>query len=150
MIAMLLMLQAFEAPQPRMQCTPALTARATPHGWGGGRTVADGGRLPVGQAATVALVPGKRLAVTPAKPGAGAAAVSFDVPTAGRWRVSLDQGAWIDVVRGPVAVESAAHGHGAPCSGVRKQVEFDLARGRYGLQLSGEAGARVRVMVSRG
>lgn len=150
MILTLMMLQAFEPPQPRMQCTPALVARATPRGWSGARMVADGGRLAIGEAATVALVPGKRLAVTLAKPGAASAAVSFVVPHAGRWRVSLDQGAWIDVVRGKAAVESVAHGHGTPCSGVRKRVEFDLTPGRYGLQLSGEAGARVRVMVSRG
>lgn len=145
MIAALLLLQA-------AACTPQATAAATPAGWSAPVAATDGATLVPGRAATVTLVAGKALAVVPAtakaKAGAAGASLGFTVPRAGRWRVSLDTGAWVDVVRDGRAVASVGHGHGGPCSGVRKQVEFDLAPGRYDLQLSGAGGTSVRVMVA--
>lgn len=143
MIAALLLLQA-------AACTPQAIAAATPAGWSAPVAATDGATLLPGRAATVTLVAGKALAVVPAtaKAGMAGASLGFRVPRAGRWRVSLDTGAWVDVVRDGRAVASVGHGHGGPCSGVRKQVEFDLAPGRYDLQLSGAAAASVRVMVA--
>lgn len=141
MIAALLLLQA-------AACTPAQVAKDTPAGWASPADAANGGALAIGRAATVALVTGARPAVAPGKPGAASASLGFVVPRAGRWRVSLDSGVWVDVVRDGRAVASAAHGHGAACGGVRKRVEFELGAGRYVLQLSGAAGVRVRAMVS--
>lgn len=72
--------------------------------------------------------------------------VPIEVKKAGRLIVALDAGAWIDLVRDAKFVKPAAHGHGPACSGIRKMVEFDVAPGRYVLQISSAPAASVRAM----
>lgn len=72
--------------------------------------------------------------------------VPIKVEKAGRLVVALDAGAWIDLVRDGAVVKSAAHGHGPACSGIRKMVEFDVAQGRYLLQISNAPAQSIRAM----
>lgn len=90
-------------------------------------------------------------AVRPAKPGAASShggVFAFDVARAGRYRVALGSGAWIDVLRGTSPVASATHGHGPACSTIRKMVDFDLKPGRHLLQIAGSEPAAVTLMVT--
>ncbi len=80
---------------------------------------------------------------------AHAGLVTFAIPAAGRWRISASAPVWIDVLAPGGPVVSAAHGRMAPCTTIRKVVEFDLAPGRHTLQLSGNPGPRLRLMISR-
>lgn len=89
-------------------------------------------------------------AVPPEKAATGYGAVlAFDVASAARYRIALGAAAWIDVIRAGAAQGSVAHAHGPGCSGIRKMVDFDLRPGPHLLQLSGSAGATMRVMVAR-
>lgn len=108
--------------------------------------------IAIGRAAEVTLHPAAHLTpATPpgraAKPGSHAGLIAFDVATAGTYRVALSNAAWIDVVAGGAALESATHGHGPRCSGMRKLVAFALRPGRHLLQVSGSPDASVRVLV---
>lgn len=67
----------------------------------------------------------------------------------GIYRIAIQHKAWIDVTRDGHAVASVAHGHGAPCSGVAKQVDFALPRGVYTLQLSAASDATIGVLVTK-
>ncbi|HEX8485771.1 homogentisate 1,2-dioxygenase [Sphingomonas sp.] len=107
----------------------------------------------IGQGARATLVPGASVtyAPAPAKPGAtgtSGGVFVFDVATAGRYRVALGAGAWIDVVRGNQAVASIAHGHGPACSPVKKTVDFDLTPDRYRLQVAGSPVATLPLMIA--
>lgn len=76
----------------------------------------------------------------------GRADTVFEVTTAGRYGVALDQGGWIDVIpaetgKRPIesaapALKSVAHGHGPECSTIRKIVRFDLTPGVYRVSLA--------------
>lgn len=90
-----------------------------------------------------------KLAAAPVKPpvtGMYAGTVAFDVARAGRARIALDQGAWIDVVKDGAIVKSVTHGHGPKCSGIRKIVDFDLTPGRYVVQIVNAPKDRIGVM----
>lgn len=131
-------------PRPMTDASsPAVTASAS-----------SAATLPLGAAVKATLLPAAAVSLTvpvakPAAAGSNAGVFSFTVPTAGRYRVSLGTGAWIDVIADGKAVASVAHGHGAPCSGVRKMVDFDLTPGSYRLQLVGSAAPTVDVLVAR-
>jgi hypothetical protein len=96
---------------------------------------------------------GVKFVVPPGKKGlpdgAFAGLVHFRVPTTGAYRVSLDQGFWIDVVSHQALIESTdftgAHG----CEAPRKIVQYNLPAGEdLVLQLSGAAKDKVRVSVT--
>lgn len=89
-------------------------------------------------------------AISPARrgPGAHGGVFLFDAPRAGRYRVALETPGWVEVVREGRAVASTAHGHGPPCSGIRKLVDFDLRPGRHLLQVAGAPNASVTVLVA--
>jgi len=90
-----------------------------------------------------------KLAAAPVKPpatGMFAGVLAFDVARAGRVRIALDQGAWIDVVKDGAIVKSVTHGHGPKCSGIRKIVDFDLTPGRYVVQIVNAPKDRIGVM----
>ena len=71
------------------------------------------------------------------------------IPSAGDWRVALGNGAWIDVIGPDVkAVKSTAHGHMAPCTSLKKAVEFPLTAGVYLIQITGNPGASLKLMIS--
>lgn len=104
--------------------------------------------LRVGVPVEVAALPETRVkwAMRPGRPGQ-CAVLRFSIARAGVYQVGLSNGAWIDVVRGGKALESVAHGHGPLCTGLRKIVDFRLARGNYTLQLAAMPEATIKVMV---
>ncbi|KQM21556.1 hypothetical protein [Novosphingobium sp. Leaf2] len=91
-----------------------------------------------------------RYAVTPRKlpdqAGFGGLA-AFHVARPGRYQVVQDGHAWVDVIGAGKALASAGHGHGLPCSGITKMVAYDLAPGRYVLQVAGNGRATLKVMI---
>lgn len=109
--------------------------------------------LPIGKnvVATLLTTPKVTYAVVekPGEPTSNGGIFSFSVPTAGRYRVALGAGAWINVLKGTVPVTSVAHAHGPACSTIRKMVDFKLQPGRYLLQITGSSAATLPVMVSR-
>ena len=74
--------------------------------------------------------------------------VAFAAPKAGRYRVALETGAWIDVLVNGRPATSVAHGHGEPCSGIRKIVDFDLPAGNHLIQISNNEKPETTLMVS--
>lgn len=72
--------------------------------------------------------------------------IPVEVKRAGRLVVALDAGAWIDLVRDGVKAKSVVHGHGPECSGIRKMVEYDVAPGRYLLQIVNAPEVSIRAM----
>ena len=73
--------------------------------------------------------------------------LALTVPRAGTYRIALSGPAWIDVAGAAGPLPSTGHGHGEPCSGIRKIVAFALQPGTYRVSLSNSPGARLRVMV---
>jgi hypothetical protein len=103
----------------------------------------------------VALAPqdGVKFVLSPGKKGlpdgAFAGLVHLQVPAAGAYRVSLDQGFWIDVVGNQKLIESTDFTGSHTCDGPRKIVLFNLPAGQdLVLQLSGAAKDRVRVTLT--
>lgn len=145
---------------PEAACTAVAAPPAELSGWSAMRTVAAGrtaataATLAIGQGAraTLSHTPEVTYALRPEKPGGSVSyggIFAFDVASAGRYRVALGSGAWIDVVRDGAALESVAHGHGPECSGIRKMVDFDLTPGRYLLQVAANGEAVLPLMVAR-
>jgi hypothetical protein len=110
--------------------------------------------LMLGQTMLVVLHPTKEVSY-PTEPEklSGAAAqgglVAVMIPEAGTWQVSLNSGAWIDVLQNGIAVTSTAHGHAFTCSGLRKVVDFPLAPGRVVIQISANVDPSLIALVSR-
>ena len=81
--------------------------------------------------------------------GAYAGLVHFRVPTTGVYRVSLDQGIWIDIVSHQALVDSTDFTGAHDCAAPRKIVQYTLPAGEdLVLQLSGAAKDHVRVAVT--
>ncbi len=155
------------APQPKAAMHHDETCPATPvalpagmEGWAtptpvnAGATPDQATRLTFGTAATAALLPTPKVtyALRPEKPGGSVSSgglFAFEVSAAGRYRVALGSGAWVDVLQGTSAAVSVAHGHGPACSTIRKMVDFDLQPGRYLLQVAGNGTPSLPLMVSR-
>jgi hypothetical protein len=70
------------------------------------------------------------------------------IATAGTYRIALQAGAWIDVVRDGKSLSSVAHMEGPACSGIRKIVDFALQPGSYTLQLSGAKAPAMQVLIA--
>jgi hypothetical protein len=104
--------------------------------------------LRLGTPSDVVARPASRVkwAVPAGRPGPGAA-LRLSIARAGVYQVGLSNGAWIDLIARGKALASAAHGHGPLCTGLRKIVDFRLARGTYTLQLAAMPEATTRVMV---
>lgn len=133
----------------QMTCTAPLPAGLA--SWTKPVPLASGATLAVGTAARATLAKDAALAVAPEKPapaGSFAGTFRFTVARAGTYRVSLGGPVWIDVTRGAKRMASTAHGHGEPCSAIKKKVDFTLSPGTYTLQLSGSKTALVTVAVA--
>lgn len=122
------------------------------------RTVVTAGAnavtVPVGSGVSATLRPTAAVAyaVPPgqhAASGASGGLFAFTVPAAGRYRVALGAGAWIDVVENGAAAVSVAHGHGPACTGIAKTVDFDLKPGVHQLQVTGSKAATLTLMIAR-
>jgi hypothetical protein len=145
MIALLLAAAAATT-QPvciRMQPVPGF------EGWGHSSATT----LAVGSEATLKLGPAKKVhfepaLARPAKAGTYGGYFPLTVAKAGRYRVALSDGAWIDAVSHGKRLNSTAHMHGPACSGIAKIVAFDLQPGRTWLQLSEVKTPAISAMVS--
>ena len=96
---------------------------------------------------------GVKFVVPPGKKGlsdgAYAGLVHFRVPTAGAYRVSLDQGFWIDIVSHQALIDSTDFTGAHDCKAPRKIVQYNLPAGEdLVLQFSGAAKDKVLVAVT--
>jgi hypothetical protein len=100
----------------------------------------------------LAPTPGVTYALRPAHPGGSVShggMVNLTIADAGKYRIGIGSGAWIDLVRDGVSLDSVGHGHGPACSGIRKMVDFALTPGRYVLQIAGNGEATLPLIVAR-
>lgn len=74
---------------------------------------------------------------------------AFPVKAAGTYRIAMGAAAWVDVVSDGKAVASTAHGHGPACTGIRKMVDFPLAKGEHLIQIAGSAVPTIRLLAVR-
>ena len=81
-------------------------------------------------------------------PGTFGGVYHVTVATAGTYRVVLQNGAWIDLVRDGKSLTSVGHMEGAPCSGIRKIVDFALQPGTYAVQLSSAKTKEMRILIA--
>ncbi|RDE06880.1 hypothetical protein [Sphingomonas aracearum] len=146
---------------PRPACTAPAPVPRELAGWAAARPLKAAARatqlgtaeIEVGVGYRLALAP-QAQATLPIAPGKAPAAdasgglLGFTVVRAGRYRVALGAGAWVEVVQNGQARPSVAHGHGPDCTGIRKMVDYDLTPGRYILQLSGSPQAGVTVLLA--
>jgi hypothetical protein len=93
-----------------------------------------------------------RLAATPGRASRAASprggTFQFEVPVAGRYRISITSRHWIDVVDGEKVIASADH-FGPGCDVLHKVVEFDLPAGHaFTLQLSGQDDAIIGLAIT--
>jgi hypothetical protein len=94
---------------------------------------------------TFAAAPAKASAA----PGAQAGLVQFRVKKAGRFRVSITSGHWVDVVDGVQLLKSVDYQGHVDCERPRKIVEFDLPAGRVlTLQFSGSSDPEVTMAIT--
>jgi len=118
-------------------------------GWG----KPAGSTLAVGSEATLDLKPAtdvtfKPALARPAKDGTYGGYFPLTVASAGRYRIALSSGAWLDLVQKGERLKSVDHAHGPACSGITKIVAFDLQPGRYWLQLSEAKAPTIGAMVA--
>ncbi len=84
------------------------------------------------------------------EPGGYAGLIGLTAPVAGTYRVSLGEGAWVDMTDAEGALlPAAAFGHGPDCEGPVKVVEFVLSPGDYTIQISGAPRPAIALMASR-
>jgi hypothetical protein len=119
-----------------------------------GRASASAPTVHDGHAYAIALAsqPDVRFAVPPARTrveGAYAGLVTADISEAGRYRISLDVPAWIDVVVAGTALAAADFQGGHGCSAPHKIVEFNLPAGNALVQLSASAVGTLRFSLTR-
>jgi hypothetical protein len=69
-------------------------------------------------------------------------------PIATTYRITLTQGAWIDVVQDGREVKSTAFSGATGCEGLRKSVKFDLAAKPFVILLSGTTAHAMAVVVT--
>ncbi|MDA5193443.1 hypothetical protein [Govanella unica] len=75
---------------------------------------------------------------------------SLDVPADGIYMISASKPIWIDVIQKGVTLRVVKHGHDyAPCTSIRKTVEFPLKAGLATLNLSKSFTAAVDFLIVR-
>jgi hypothetical protein len=82
-------------------------------------------------------------------PEARGGLVRLGIPSAGRYRVTLDAAQWIDAVQGGKRLVSTRFIGRPACPRLHKVVEFELVAGEALLQLSVGSADRVRLLVTR-
>ena len=70
------------------------------------------------------------------------------LPKPGTYRITLSEGAWIDVIQDGAALKATAHSGATGCDGVRKSVKFELAPGPMIIELSGTTAHAVALVVT--
>lgn len=140
---------------PAVVAPPAeLSGWASPRPLDAGRDETHAAMLTPGVAVAARLPSTRnvRYVMRPEKPGGSVSyggVFAFTVATPGRYRIALGSAAWIDVLAQRKPAASVAHGHGPACTGIRKMVDFDLAAGRYVLQIAGNGSANLPLMVTK-
>ena len=155
-----LFLLAFALPAPlaAQQMAPAPVCQATdatlPTELAAWRNPAPlSGPLHTGMAVNLALRPIAELqpAVAPHQARDGGATtgarLDLDVAAAGTYRVAIDHGAWIDMVKDGQPLRPVANARGPACSSIHRILDFPLSPGRYVIQLSGTAAPSARLLV---
>jgi len=147
MISLLFILAAAAADRPQPVCV-RMAPVAGFESWGH----PAGSTLAIDSEATLALKPATAVAfkpalTRPAKEGTFGGYFPIDIKQAGRYRIALSQGAWIDLVQKGARLKPVEHAHGPACSGIAKIVAFDLQPGRYWLQLSEAGQASMNAMM---
>jgi len=94
-------------------------------------------------------VPGTALARGQVNDAPTSRPLTLEIMEAGTYAIALAIGAWIEVARDGQRVRSAAHGHGPPCSTIRKIVDFRLEPGAYTVTLSRTDQPSTRLFVLR-
>jgi hypothetical protein len=64
------------------------------------------------------------------------------------YRITLSQGAWIDVVQDGREVKSTAFSEATGCDGIRKSVKFDLAAAPFIIEISGTTADAIAIVVT--
>ncbi len=117
----------------------AMLAAATPAPSGGeiGQPLTSACRLTLA-AADAAKLPNPPTRAP--KPGTFSGFVTVQAPPkAGTYRITLSEGAWIDVFQDGKEIKSGAFSGAQGCDGVRKSVKFDLAATPFIIELNGTA-----------
>jgi hypothetical protein len=110
--------------------------------------------LTPGKAVTADLpqTPEVRFVTQPEKPGGTVShggMFELKIDKAGTYVIALGSGAWIDVLKDGKPLVSTAHARGPDCSTLRKMVDFPLEPGRYVLQVSANADAKLPILLAR-
>lgn len=116
---------------------------------------ADAPSIATGQLYALTLLPQEsvRYDAPPTKrmldDGAFGGVLKLRVPTAGAYRVAIDSGFWLDVVRDGKPLDSVDFNGSSECAGPRKIVVYDLPAGtELTLQLAAASGASARLSVT--
>jgi len=80
-------------------------------------------------------------------PGTFGGVMTLNVAIGGVYRVAVGSKAWVDVITDGHTLHPAAHAEGAPCSAIRKTVDFTLSSGSYLVQISNALAATMTVEV---
>ena len=110
--------------------------------------------LTPGKAVTADLpqTPEVHYVTQPEKPGGTVShggMFGLKIDKAGTYVIALGSGAWIDVLKDGKPLASTAHARGPDCSTLRKMVDFPLEPGRYVLQVSANADAKLPILLAR-
>jgi hypothetical protein len=109
---------------------------------------------PLASALTVRLMPAGsvKLPVAPTrapKAGSNASLVNMAAPPKpGIYRITLSQGARIDVIQGGHDVKSTAFSGATGCDGIRKSVKFDLTAESFTIELTGTTADSIALVVT--
>ena len=106
-----------------------------------------------GQGVDVALAPAATVQypVNPAHVGPASTyggTITLRIATPGRYRVAVGSTAWFDIVGGGRILRSAGAARAPNCSGIRKMIDFNLARGDYQIEVAGAEDVSIALMVA--
>jgi hypothetical protein len=109
----------------------------------------DGGRavkieLQPLETAKLVNVPARKPKNTPSFAGY----VNFGAARAGRYKISLSEGAWIDVIQDTHDLKSVAFTGATDCPNIRKSVKFELGADPFTLQVSDAPSPAIAVVVT--
>lgn len=85
---------------------------------------------------------------TPKRADAFAGALSFAAAPAGRYKITLSDAGWIDVIQDNRYLKPVAFTGALDCPGVRKSVEFEIGPEAFTLQLSDVAAPTISVVLT--
>ena len=75
--------------------------------------------------------------------------VSFNIPVAGTWQVTISGEGWLDAVVDGASVPASAHTGNRECATVRKSLRFILPIGKVILEISNASAPATRLAIRR-